>query len=586
MSKINRLIFGNEHAEKIKHSNVLVIGAGGIGTELIKILTSSGFENITIVDYDEIERSNLSRQFYFREKDVGGPKVDAIKSKLKEIKPHVQITAEKGSITNKPFATPYYFRKFDIIYNAVDDLEARKVVMQLGLQSGRPVIDAGTGSRSGWVHPLLRNFRPCKYCHHVPEKKEDIPTCTLRANPTKTFHCVLWAKNLWENLFSVTMASKGDDWGNDFKRMFYQPETCEEDLKNLLVSKFQEFFYKTPLDLKALNQNLKIRPMAFEEALRIDIRFALEERKEGTTTSEDEYLTIKEHAELFISSALKLRKIRMSRDKPLIYSVDDADIVDFIFAATNLRVFNFNPEPTKQCSLVPIIRSKVKEQTKTIQPIIASTNAVIGALEVDQGLKLLTGRTEEVSSMQLKEDNARLDDFFGYYVIAKERAAMEYGTNRCKHCGSDNYFIILQANFETTTWKSLTQFIQQKISLPRGRLQKTNGDWISFDAPGPEYTENLDTVNQNQKLSHRHLKDGYVVLEFKSNCSKAKKGPNFHFMIMHSAEANEITDISADSYFMRGRDTLISYLAEQHGKRVEERVQQKMNDLIKFKFFD
>jgi ubiquitin-like 1-activating enzyme E1 B len=69
-----KLIFGENIYSTIASYKVLVIGAGGIGCELIKNLAKSGYKHITILDFDSIEITNLNRQFYFRKDHIGQSK--------------------------------------------------------------------------------------------------------------------------------------------------------------------------------------------------------------------------------------------------------------------------------------------------------------------------------------------------------------------------------------------------------------------------------------------------------------------------------------------------------------------------------
>ena len=66
--------FGADTLQLINKCRVLVVGAGGIGCELLKNLVSSGFKDIETIDLDTIEVSNLNRQFLFRKRHVGNQK--------------------------------------------------------------------------------------------------------------------------------------------------------------------------------------------------------------------------------------------------------------------------------------------------------------------------------------------------------------------------------------------------------------------------------------------------------------------------------------------------------------------------------
>ena len=100
--------FGGEHVAKIATARILVVGAGGIGCELLKNLVFSGFKDIEIIDLDTIDVSNLNRQFLFRQEHVGQPKsVVATKAAI-AFNSDVKIVSHYGNIKDTQFGIRYF----------------------------------------------------------------------------------------------------------------------------------------------------------------------------------------------------------------------------------------------------------------------------------------------------------------------------------------------------------------------------------------------------------------------------------------------------------------------------------------------
>ncbi|XP_027116225.1 NEDD8-activating enzyme E1 catalytic subunit isoform X2 [Coffea arabica] len=105
--------------------NVLVVGAGGLGCELLKDLALSGFQKLEVIDMDRIEVTNLNRQFLFRLEDVGKPKAEVAAKRVMERINGVEIRHHFCRIEDKPLE---FYEKFNIIVLGLDSIEARSYI--------------------------------------------------------------------------------------------------------------------------------------------------------------------------------------------------------------------------------------------------------------------------------------------------------------------------------------------------------------------------------------------------------------------------------------------------------------------------
>lgn len=195
-----RTSYGTETFEKISNSKILVIGAGGIGCELLKNLVMFGFKSIDIVDLDTIDVSNLNRQFLFRPCNVGQSKALVAADIAKKFNSDVSIKPYHGNIKDSKFGVSF-FKKFDLVLNALDNVDARRHVNRLCLAAERPLLDSGTTGYLGQVMPIIKHRTACYECQPKPTQKV-YPICTIRSTPDKPVHCIVWAKELFKLLFN------------------------------------------------------------------------------------------------------------------------------------------------------------------------------------------------------------------------------------------------------------------------------------------------------------------------------------------------------------------------------------------------
>ncbi|XP_020589648.1 SUMO-activating enzyme subunit 2-like [Phalaenopsis equestris] len=138
------------HMDAVKVAKVLMVGAGGIGCELLKTLALSGFEDIHIIDMDTIEVSNLNRQFLFRRCHVGQSKARVARDAVLKFRPHINITPYHANVKNPEFNVEF-FRQFSVVLNGLDNLDARRHVNRLCLAAGVPLVESGTTGFLGQV---------------------------------------------------------------------------------------------------------------------------------------------------------------------------------------------------------------------------------------------------------------------------------------------------------------------------------------------------------------------------------------------------------------------------------------------------
>lgn len=139
-------IIGIDNINKLNNTNVLLVGMGGVGGITFEMLVRCGVENITIVDYDTFEESNLNRQILSLTSNIGQKKIDVAKKRALEINSRCKINTilekvDSNMLNNLP-------SNFDYIIDACDDLQAKVALVKYAVKNNVKIISCcGTGNR-------------------------------------------------------------------------------------------------------------------------------------------------------------------------------------------------------------------------------------------------------------------------------------------------------------------------------------------------------------------------------------------------------------------------------------------------------
>ncbi|KAG0650804.1 Ubiquitin modifier-activating enzyme 3 [Hyphodiscus hymeniophilus] len=191
---------------RLETMSVLVIGAGGLGCEILKDLALSGFKKIHVIDMDTIDVSNLNRQFLFRQADVGKSKAEVAARFVEKRVKGVSITPHNCKIQDKD---EDFYMQFTAVVCGLDSIEARRWINAtlVGMvdypdnpESLKPLIDGGTEGFKGQSRVVIPTMTSCIECQldmHAP--RAAVPLCTLATIPRQPEHCIEWAHIMaWE----------------------------------------------------------------------------------------------------------------------------------------------------------------------------------------------------------------------------------------------------------------------------------------------------------------------------------------------------------------------------------------------------
>ncbi|KAK3320610.1 hypothetical protein B0T19DRAFT_450808 [Cercophora scortea] len=399
---------------RAKQTRVLMVGAGGIGCELLKNLVLTGFKEVHIVDLDTIDLSNLNRQFLFRHEHIKKSKALVAKEAAQKFNPNVEIVAHHANIKDAEFNIEW-FSSFAIVFNALDNLEARRHVNKMCLAADVPLIDSGTTGYNGQVMVIKKGVTACYDCSYK-ETPKSFPVCTIRSTPSQPIHCIVWGKSyLLNEIFGTSEDESAFDHSADGENANEIAELRRESeaLRHIRESVGTEQFAQMLFD-KVFNTDI-VRLRSMEDMWKsrkppepLDYRALMEKAseviraKELVLKDDQKVWSLEENLVVFNDSLERLSKRILDMKahqngtgpSPIItFDKDDEDTLDFVAASANIRssLFGIDRKP----------KFDIKQMAGNIIPAIATTNAIVAGLCVLESFKVLRGEYDQAKEVYL-----------------------------------------------------------------------------------------------------------------------------------------------------------------------------------------
>lgn len=185
-------VFGRQLQAKIEALRIFLVGAGALGCEFLKNFALMGLGvhgEVVVTDDDQIERSNLSRQFLFREHHIGKPKSFVAAEAAREINPAFKVNALQNRVSpeTESVFNDTFWSGLDMVVNALDNVNARLYVDQRCVYFGRPLLESGTlGPKCNTQVVIPHQTENYGASRDPPEKSA--PMCTVHSFPHTIDH--------------------------------------------------------------------------------------------------------------------------------------------------------------------------------------------------------------------------------------------------------------------------------------------------------------------------------------------------------------------------------------------------------------
>ena len=161
---------------RLKAARVLLIGAGGLGSPLALYLAAAGVGTLGLVDFDVVDLSNLQRQVLHGTKDVGRPKLESARDRIRDINPHVHVETYETKLTSVNALD--IIRDYDVVIDGTDNFATRYLTNDACVLLGKPNVYGSIFRFEGQASVFATDDGPCYRClFPEPPPPGLVPSC-------------------------------------------------------------------------------------------------------------------------------------------------------------------------------------------------------------------------------------------------------------------------------------------------------------------------------------------------------------------------------------------------------------------------
>ncbi|MFX1467917.1 MAG: ThiF family adenylyltransferase [Promethearchaeota archaeon] len=161
-------LIGEEGQEKISKIKVLQIGCGGLGSPFALYLTAAGINELTIIDNDVLDISNLQRQILYNESQIGDDKVKSAKNVLNKLNSDVKINTYKNYIDEGSIIKYLEEIEYDFIVDCSDNFTTKFLVNKIAVENNLRCVIAGIKDFYGQIMTINPKISACYQCVFSP----------------------------------------------------------------------------------------------------------------------------------------------------------------------------------------------------------------------------------------------------------------------------------------------------------------------------------------------------------------------------------------------------------------------------------